>query len=142
MDHTLPIQVRRAVLGLKADGKTYEEIAALLGIGRASVSGVLRLERETGTLERRERGGGVESPIHGRIARLLCLIVSEANDVTVKELTKELVKRAKLKTSRSAVVRAMVRLGFTRKKSRWWPPSETPPSTASDTRASARSSRR
>jgi hypothetical protein len=57
-------------------------------------------------------------------------------------LTRELVKRARLTTSRSAVMRAMVRLGFTRKKSRWWRPSDALPSTANSTRSSARSSRR
>ena len=140
--HTLPIQVRLAIVGLREEGHAYEEIASALGIGVASVSRVLRRHRETGNVERLARGGGVESPIQGRVAKLLCLIVSESNDVTVEELTRALVKRARLKTSRSAVLRALVRLGFTRKKSRWWPPSGTRPSTASGTRSSARSSRR
>src|ERR1700722_11502427 len=140
MDRTLPLQVRLAVVSLKDDGNTYEEIATLLGIGRSSVRRILLRKRATGSVERLARGGGLESPIQGRVAKLLCLIVSEKNDVTLDELTKELVKRARLKTSRSAVVRAMARLGFTRKKSRWWPPSETRQNTAKDTRSSARSS--
>jgi transposase len=142
MDHALPLQLRLAILSLKDEGHSYDEIAGLLGIGRASVSRVLRRERETGMVERLPRGGGIESPIQGRIADLLCKLVTEVNDSTLDELTKALVERAKIKTSRSAVVRAMARLGFTRKKSRWWRPSETPPSTAKDTRSSARSSPR
>ena len=55
--------------------------------------------------------------IHGRIAELLCRIVGETNDATYDELTSALSKRGKIATSRSAVVRAMARLGFTRKKS-------------------------
>ena len=136
------MQVRQAVVSLRAGGKSYEEIATLLGIGRASVNRILRLERETGKVERRERGGGLISPIHGRIAELLCRVVAEVNDATYDELTAALLERAKIQTSRSAVVRAMARLGFTRKKSRWWRPNETLPSTEKGTRSSARSSRR
>lgn len=142
MDHTLPSQVRLAVLGLREEGRGYEEIATLLQISTASVNRILRRQRETGTVARLPRGGGAESPIQGRIAELLCRIVSEVNDATLDELTDALVRRARIKTSRSAVVRAMARLGFTRKKSRWWRSRETPPNTAPDTRSSARSSPR
>lgn len=142
MDHTLPMQVRHAVLGLRDDGFAYEEIASLLGIGRASVSRLLRLERETGKLQPRPRGGGWQSPIRGRIAELLCQIVGEMNDATLDELTRALVKQSGIKTSRAAVVRAMARLGFTRKKSRWSLPSGIRSSTATVGRCTARSSRR
>jgi transposase len=140
--HTLPIQVRLAIVGLREEGREYEEIATVLGVGVASVNRVLRRQRETGNVERSARGGGLESAIHGRIAKLLCRIVSETNDATYDELTSALTKRGKMVTSRSAVVRAMARLGFTRKKSRWWRPSATRRSTAKDTRSSALSSPR
>src|SRR5216684_2258769 len=115
MDHALPMQVRLAVVNLRNEGHTYDEIASLLGIGRASVSRLLRRRRETGKLERSPRGGGLVSPIHGRIANLLCRIVFEMNDATLDELTKALIERADVKTSRAGVVRAMARLGFSRK---------------------------
>jgi transposase len=140
--HTLPIQVRLAIVGLREEGREYTEIAAALGVGIASVNRVLRRQRETGNVNRLARGGGLESLIQGRIAELLCRIVDEGNDATLDELTRALVKRARIKTSRSAVVRAMARLGFTRKKSRWWRPSGTRPSIASDTDSSAPSSPR
>ena len=142
MDHALPMQVRLAVMSLRDDGHTYEEIALLLGIGRASVSRLLRRERETGKLERAARSGGWESPIHGRVAELLCRIVGEMNDATLDELTKTLIERSGVKTSRAGVVRAMARLGFTRKKSRWWRPSAIRPNTATGGRSTAHSSRR
>jgi transposase len=142
MDHTLPQQIRLAIVGLREEGREYEDIAAVLGVGVTSVNRVLRRQRETGNVERLARGGGIESPIHGRIAELLCRIVAEVNDATLDELTVALVERGKIKTSRSAVVRAMARLGFSRKKSRWWRPSETLPSTGRGTGSSARSSRR
>jgi len=142
MDHALPMQVRLAVVSLRNEGHTYDEIASLLGIGRASVSRLLRRRRETGKLERSPRGGGLVSPIHGRIANLLCRIVFEMNDPTLDELTKALIERADVKTSRAGVVRAMARLGFTRKKSHWWRPSATRLSTAIGARSTARSSPR
>jgi predicted transcriptional regulator len=67
MDYALPMQVRLAVVSLRDESHTYDEIASLLGIGRASVSRLLRRRRETGQLERSPRGGGLVSPIHGRI---------------------------------------------------------------------------
>jgi transposase len=118
MDHALPQQVRLAIVGLREEGRAYEDIAAVLGVGVTSVNRVLLRQRETGNVERLARGGGIESPIHGRIAELLCRIVAEVNDATLDELTVALVERGKIKTSRSAVVRAMARLGFSRKKSR------------------------
>src|SRR5690242_18405222 len=142
MDHALPMQVRLAVVRLRDEGRTYEQIASLLGIGPATVNRLLRRRRETGKLERSARGGGWSSPIHDRIADLLCRIVGEMNDATFDELTKELIERSGIKTSRAAVVRAMARLGFTRKKSRWSRPSATAPSTANGARSTARSSRR
>lgn len=142
MDHALPIQVRLAIVSLRDEGHTYEQIASLLGVGRASVSRLLRRRRETGALDRLPRGGGWESPIRGRIADLLCRIVEERNDATLDELTAALIERAQIETSRSGVVRAMARLGFTRKKSRWCRPSATRPRIAIGGRSTARSSRR
>lgn len=142
MDHALPMQVRLAVVKLRDEGRTYEEIATLLGIGRASVSRLLRRRRETGSLDRFPRSGGWESRIQGRIADLLCRIVEEMNDATLDELTAALSKSSGLETSRSGVVRAMARLGFTRKKSHWSRPSAIRPITAVVARSSARSSPR
>jgi transposase len=142
MDHALPIKLRLAVVTLRDEEHTYEEIASLLGIGRATVSRLLRRRRETGKLERLPRGGGVVSPIRGPVAELLCSIVGEMNDATLEELTKALIERADVKTSRAGVVRAMARLGFTRKKSHWLRASATRPSTAIGARSTVRSSRR
>jgi transposase len=142
MDHTLPTQVRLAIVSLRDAGREYAEIASLLGIGEASVSRVLRRYRESGTVERRSRGGGLRSPIHGRIAELLQAVVGELPDATLDELTAALMQRAQIDTSRAAVVRALARLGFTRKKSRSSQSSGTRPSTRSGGNSSPRSSLR
>lgn len=131
------MKLREAVLSARAAGKSYEETAKLLGIGRATVNRILRLHRETNSLKPRPRGGGNVSPIHGAMAELLAAIISEMPDATVAELAAALMKRSRTATSRSAVQRALFRLGFSRKKSRSSRRSATPPNTVRGEKSSA-----
>ena len=128
------------MLSARAEGRTYQETAALLGIGRATVNRILRLHRETRSVEPRPRGGGNFSPLHGELAELLIAIVDAMPDATVAELTAALVERSGTSTSRSGVQRALGRLGFSRKKSPSSPSSGTRRNTAPAARSSARSS--
>ena len=143
MDPFIPIRVREAIVRLHKDGgRTYEQIADLLQVGRATVSRVLRRHRESGDVTPLPRGGGNYSPIQGRVVELLRSIVTDMPDATVVELTNALMDRSGIETSRSSVQRALRRMGYTRKKSpssRW---SEMRPSTARVVAPSARSSRR
>lgn len=140
---TIPVALRDAIVRLRDDEqRTYEDIAAVLGVGRATVNRVLRRHRETGDVAPLPRGGGNRSPINGRIAKLLIAIVTKMPDATVAELTEALAKRAPVSTSRSAVQRAMQRLGYSKKRPRSSPWSATRPSTADGAASSARSSRR
>jgi transposase len=117
MRNVTPLQVRRAILRARARGLTYVETASLLGIGIATVSRVLRQHRETRRLEPRPIRGGNYSPLAGDVAKALVGLVGELPDATVAELTTVLMGRTDVSTSRPAVQRALVRLGFTRKKS-------------------------
>jgi transposase len=112
----LPEKLRAAILRARDRGLTYAETADLLQIGEATVSRVLRLHRETGSITPRPISGGNRSPIHGPVADLLRRIVGEMPDATVEELTDVLIRRAKIDTSRSGVMRALHRLGYSRKK--------------------------
>jgi transposase len=132
-------RVRDAIIRARALGRSYEDIAEMVGVGRATVNRILRLHRETGAIEPREPGGGNVSPIQGRVAELLCAIVLETNDATLDEITDLLVARGGIQTSRSAVARAMLRLGFSRKKSLSSPVNGTRRSAASTAKNSARS---
>lgn len=134
-----PLKLRAAVLRARAEGRTYEEVAALLGLGRATVNRILRLHRETSSLEPRPRGGGNVSPIHNDVADLLTTIVAEMPDATVVELAEVLMKRAGISTSRSSVTRALERLGFSRKKRPSLRRSATRRRTANAAKNSARS---
>ena len=122
----VPIEVRKAIVrAVEQQGMTYQATADLLDVGYATVNRVLSRYRKTKKVDPLPRGGGRKSPIHGRIAELLTQIVTTMSDATVEELTAALQKRAKVSTSRSAVQRALHRLGFSRKKSRSWRRSAT-----------------
>lgn len=109
-------QVRRIIVRLHKEGRTYEEIADLVGVGRATVSRILRLHRETGALEPAAPGGGNWSPIRGKIEEKLRELVTALPDSTIAELGQALSKAEKLATSRASVHRALARMGFSRKK--------------------------
>jgi transposase len=128
MSHGLPLpeKVRAAIVrAFHEQGMSYEEIAKLLDVGEATVSRVLRLYRETGSVAPRPRGGGNFSPIANQVAGELMKLISDRPDATVPELTEEFRSRTGISTSRSSVLRALHRLGFTRKKSPLSPKSET-----------------
>lgn len=111
-----PPQVRRVIIRLRQEGRTYEQIAQLVGVGTATVNRILRQFRETGSLEPLAPGGGNRSPLRGVEATFKAL-VSAMPDATVAEMAAALEKAEKLATSRSSVQRALVRLGYSRKKS-------------------------
>src|SRR5262249_30999576 len=116
---TTSADVRRAIVRLREEEDLpYEEIAALLGVGRATVNRVLRRSRETGDVHPLPRGGGNGSPFHARFAQLLSATVTRMPDATVAELTDALISRATISTSRSAVLRALTRLGYSKKRLR------------------------
>ena len=138
----VPVQVREAIVrAVEEQGLTYQETADLLGVGYATVNRVLSRYRRTESVALLPRGGGWTSPIQGRIAELLEKIVMSMSDSTVEELTAALQKRARIKTSRSAVQRALHRLGYSRKKSPLWQRSGTPPTGGGSVENSARASR-
>jgi transposase len=133
-------RIRETIVRLRGEGRSYEDIAETVGVGRATVNRILRLHRETGGLATRQPGGGNRSPIRDDVADALCAIVIEQTDATVDEITAVLVKQSRVSTSRSAVHRALSRLGFSRKKSPTSPSSATRRNTASSTASSPKSS--
>jgi transposase len=127
-----PISVEERATILRAHhklGLTYDEVAKLVGRGRATVNRIIRLERETGGTAPRPKGGGRFSPIAGKVAELLLAIVTTMPDATVAELVEALEKKGRVSTSRAAVTRALKRLGVTRKKRASSRPSATRPNT-------------
>ena len=139
----VPVQVREAIVRAVLQKKlTYQATADLLNVGYATVNRVVARYRRTKSVRPLPRGGGRRSPIEGRIAELLVNIVSSMSDATVEELTAALEKRGRVTTSRSAVQRALHRLGYSRKKSHSWLRSATRPNGAPSDENSAHASRR
>jgi transposase len=116
----------RVVRAHKAGEGTYDEIALRFGVGRASVSRWLRLERETGTLVPGRHGGGQTSKLDKEQLEQFRRIVLAKPDATRAEMAKTLKKETKVTVSVATVGRALRRIGFTRKKSRYTPPRGTP----------------
>jgi transposase len=92
MGAPISIAMRDAILRARERGLSYEETAPLLGVGFATVNRVLRLQRETGSVEPRPRGGGNLSPITGdeQVGTLLRALVAAMPDATAAELAEAL----------------------------------------------------
>lgn len=110
------LQVRRVIVRLRQEGRTYVEIAELVGVGTATVNRILRRHRETGSLEPLPAGGGNPSPLR-EVETKFKALVTAMPDATVAEMAAALRRAEKLATSRSSVQRALTRLGYSRKKS-------------------------
>jgi transposase len=116
MGQPKPREVREAIVKAREQQLGYNAIADLLGVGRATVSRTLRLERESGDVEPRPKGGGNLSIFRGEVAELLLAIVETIPDASIRELTRAFEQQSKLSTSTASVGRALRRLGYSRKK--------------------------
>lgn len=116
MGQPKPREVREAIVRAREQNLGYDQIAELLGVGRATVSRTLRLQRESGDVEPRPKGGGNFSIFHDHVAELLLAIVETMPDASIQELTRAFEAQTKLSTSAMSVGRALRRLGYSRKK--------------------------
>lgn len=119
------VDLRERVVNACDDGMSEDDAAAVFDVGSASVYRWKALRRETGALDPRAHGGGNPAALDESKRKLLAKIVQEKPDRTLRELTAEVMKRAKtiakrargaFSVSASSVGRALDRLGLTRKK--------------------------
>ena len=116
MGQPISQELRNAIVRARERDLGYDEIAELLGVGRATVSRTLRLKRESGDVTPRPKGGGNFSIFHDHVAELLLAVVETMPDSSIRELTSAFERQSKLSTSTAAVGRALRRLGYSRKK--------------------------
>lgn len=116
MGQPKPRELREAIVRATEQQLSYEAIAELLGVGRATVSRTLRLHRESGDIKPRPKGGGRFSIFRDEVAELLLAIVETMPDASIVELTRAFEAQSKLSTSSASVGRALRRLGYSRKK--------------------------
>lgn len=100
---------------------TREEIARRFEVGVAWVYRLLKRRRETGSIEPKPHGGGQRPAFDTAADERLRQAVAERPDATLKELR----EATGMDCGLSAVHRALVRLGLSRKKSRSGRPSKT-----------------
>ena len=114
----------RVVAACDARDGTREQIAARFCVSVAWIRKLLRRRRETGSIAPKPRGGGRAPAFDAAAAERLREAVRADDDATLAELG----RTAGVSCCPSAVHRALVRLGITRKKSRGGRPSRTAPS--------------
>jgi len=130
----------RIIQAWKAEKLRVPELASRFAVGSATVKRLIRQFRETGSVEPLPHGGGQRPKIPAeklpRVQRLL-----QANpDWSVEEIMVAYNRQEGADVSRSTMVRAVARLGFTRKKSPSSPRNATPHALRPGATASSRRS--
>jgi len=114
----------RVVAACDARDGTRDRIAARFSVSESWIRKLLRRRREAGSIEPKPHGGGRAPAFDGPGSDRLRQAVRDDDDATLEELG----RASGVACVPSAVHRALVRLGITRKKSRGGRPSRTAPS--------------
>jgi transposase len=114
--------LRQRILRAVDQGHRQAEIAAAFQVSVATIKRYLKLRRETGQV--------TVKPIPGRPPTKRAALEAELpeqleahRDVTLEEHCRIFQDSHGQRVSRDTMRRAIARLGWTRKKNRWWPPS-------------------
>lgn len=111
------VDLRERLVAAKESGKyTNEELAELFDVGTATVKRWWRLHRETGAVEPRPRGGGRRRAVSDEQLAVLETLVKQHPDWSEEEYTEYLHEHEGFTASRSAIGRAIRRLGYVVKK--------------------------
>ena len=118
MGYGYSVDLRERVVDcIKRLNLTYAAGSEMFNVSVASVNRWLRLDREKDSLEPKPHAGGRTCGIKDghQLQRFEAIVQSQA-DATIAEITRLYNLRTKRKVSRSAVSRALHRIGYTRKK--------------------------
>jgi transposase len=116
MPKPISVEVRERVVVAHREGKgTYEQLADMFKVGRATVNRWMRLHRETGSLEPKPLPGRAPK-LDERGRALLRELVDQDSDATLAELGKLLDERLGVKLVPSAIFKVLAKMGITRKK--------------------------
>src|SRR5215469_2775309 len=116
MPNPYPVTLRERAVRAYEDGTAgYAEVAAVFGIGLATLVRWVQRARDTGEFEPLPKAGGWYSPVN---VRLLHRLVAEQPDRTTDELTRAYNRLAApaARVHRSSILRTLQRTGFVFKK--------------------------
>lgn len=109
---------RRIVAAYQAGEGTLREIAERFQVGSASVTRLLRLERETGSIEPKTYTRTAETRVRAEDIPLLKSWLSENPSLTQDELARRYERETGRAVSQRTISRVLSQAGITRKKSR------------------------
>ena len=127
MPKPLSVDLReRIVLRWQRGGISVEELADVFMVSEASVRRLLDLKATTGSVQPRPHGGGRQARLDETGKQWLRQFVERYPDRTTFEFTEAYNEWSKDPVHRSIILRALREMGFTRKKSRYWPKNAKP----------------
>ena len=114
-----PIAVRERAVAAMDDGEmTVEQVARVFRVGVRTLYDWKELLRERGSLSPRAHRSGNKARVDERGAVVVREILAQEPDSTIEETAIYFVERTNTPCSRSAMGRALQRMGLTRKKRR------------------------
>ncbi len=118
MPAALSSDIRQRVLQKRAEGKTIVKIAEELSLSVSSVNPILKLQKDTGSVEPKPMGGDRRSQKIEVYNKDIIGTLKAKKDATLEEIKRRLARRRgrKARFSTSALLRFFMRHGYTRKK--------------------------
>lgn len=116
MGKTHPIELRERVIAFVDEGHGHRATARHFRVSPKFVNELVKLRRETGSLEPRRQGNGGG---HGKLAAVTDWVearVAAKGEITLDELVAELDETHGIKVHRVSVWRVLRSLGLTHKK--------------------------
>lgn len=136
----LSLDLRRRIVEAYTTGRsgTYETTAQLFGVGRATVSRLLRRKRETGDVQHKPRGGNNPRRVELQWLRAHALAHPDARLI---DRIDDWHRQSGVRVGLRAMWMALHALGWTHKKRRLSPASATVPTSKSNVVRSPRNKR-
>lgn len=114
----ISVEIRQQAVDYYLCGEdSYESVAARFSVGTASVKRWVKQYQETGSLKPKSGPRGRKPVLHGENLEKLKMLIEEDGSRDQLELVKLLWSRHQIKSSTSAVSRALIRNQLTRRKS-------------------------
>jgi transposase len=127
MSAPLPLALRTRFQKLIEEGLSGRAAALRLKLSAATGARWARQVRRTGNVEPAPQG---RPPGQGKLAPHQAFfedLIAQDPDITLFELRDALVEAEGVTVHHSSIANLLSRLGFTYKKSRWWPPNAVAP---------------